>query len=75
MLKFVKGALNNPPLNAPWRGPKLFTAKDMPKWRYENSWKGGIKEFNGLEKIFQNKKQVGWTVYQGGLVNRKHTNI
>ncbi|MCW6159831.1 MAG: DUF5680 domain-containing protein [Candidatus Micrarchaeales archaeon] len=75
MLKFVKKALQKPPKNAPWRGPKRFTIKDIPDWGYTNKWQGTIKEFNGLEKILFRGKVKGWTVYQGGIVNKKHINL
>ena len=37
MLSFVKKALQSPPKSAPWRGPKAFSAKEMPGWKYVNS--------------------------------------
>ncbi len=69
MLDFAKLALQNPPENAPWRGPKEFSSDESPGWSYKNDWKGTIKEFNGLEKINFREKEIGWTKYQGGLVN------
>ena len=75
MLSFAKKALNVPPTDAPWRGPKLFVTREMPEWRYTNRWKGDITEFSGLEKIHYRRKEIGWTAYQGGLVNRRHAYI
>ena len=75
MLEFVKGALKNPPENAPWRGPKRYSVKEMPDWLYANKWRGTIKEFEGRETISHKGKRVGYTIYQGGLVNRKQVNL
>ncbi len=75
MLCFVRKALKNHPKNAPWRGPKTFSSKGISGWNYANNWHGNIREFRGLEKIFFKQKEVGWTLYQGGLVNKKHLSI
>jgi hypothetical protein len=74
MLTFVKNALERPPYDFPSRGPKEWKTKEMPGWRYENFWDGNIKEFVGMEKIKFRRKEVGWTSYQGGLVNLEHLN-
>jgi hypothetical protein len=75
MLRFAKKALRAHSWSAPWRGPKRFSTKDMPNWSYTNKWHGTIREFRGTEKIFFKRKEVGWTIYHGGVVNRKHLNL
>jgi len=75
MLKFVKKALECPPYDFPCRGPREWRTKEMPGWKYMNFWNGNIKGFEGLEEIKFKRKRVGWTIYQGGLVNLEHLNL
>ncbi len=73
--QFLKAALRVMPKDAPYRGPKEFESAEFSGWKYENKWKGKIKEFKGEEKIHFNSKIIYKTKYQGGTVNNDFTNL
>jgi hypothetical protein len=59
----LKSALQNVPLEAPYRGPASF--RDGP-YEYTCNWKGDIDQFEGTERIFANGQEVYRLVFHGG---------
>jgi len=66
--RFLQKALQSIPADKPFRGPKNLKDGHL---RYENSYRGTIKDFSGVEKIFLKGKKVYQAFYAGGLVDRR----
>ena len=65
MPPFLKAALRDVPLDAPYRGPKSFRKGD---YLYENQIHGDIISFHGTEIIRVQNQDIYCLWYSGGLV-------
>lgn len=65
MPPFLKAALREVPLAAPYRGPKTFKENE---YLYENEIHGDILSFNGVETISSKGKVIYRLRYCGGVV-------
>ena len=59
----LKGALQNAPVEAPFRGPRRF--EDGP-FEYTCQWKGDLDRFEGTEQIRFNGKVIYELTFHGG---------
>ena len=59
----LKGALQNIPVEAPFRGPARF--KDGP-FEYTCRWNGDLDRFEGTEQICMNGKAIYQLTFHGG---------
>ena len=59
----LKGALQNIPVEAPYRGPAHF--QDGP-FEYTCLWKGDLDQFEGTEQICMNGKAIYQLTFHGG---------
>jgi len=65
MPPFLKAALREVPLEAPFRGPKSYN-KDV--YNYKNEIHGDINNFNGTEIICFQEQAIYRLFYTGGVV-------
>lgn len=65
---FLQSALQQPPSEAPYRGPAAF---DQPPYHYRNFWQGELEEFHGHEVILYEEQKVYHASYLGGLVDQR----
>ena len=59
----LKGALQNVPVEAPYRGPAYF--RDGP-FEYTCILKGSVDQFDGTEKILLGGKEIYRLIFHGG---------
>jgi hypothetical protein len=63
--RFLKYCLKKLPSDFPARGLNNLS---KGKLKYENHWKGNLKNFKGTEKIFYEDKEIYSLEYHGGLL-------
>ena len=65
MPSFLKAALREIPLKAPYRGPQSF---QQAAYRYENQIHGQLHQFHGSEIIYHAEQAIYQLHYSGGIV-------
>jgi hypothetical protein len=68
--EFLKKALKQVDIEAPFRGPKEFKENDF---EYFNEYEGNLESFNGIEVIKFKGEKVYYLHYHGGLAKRRTT--
>ena len=61
----LKGALQNVPPEAPFRGPTHYLVSEL---EYTCTWRGDIDQFEGVEQILLNGKEIYRLVFHGGSI-------
>lgn len=64
----LRSALDNTDPDFPVRGPQEFTKKNMT---YKNHWHGNLEKFDGVERIFEDGKEIYKANYLGGFINKR----
>lgn len=62
---FLKEALQKVDKDYPFRGPRLYSKNEF---EYTNSYEGNLKDFNGIERIKFNGKEIYKLYYHGGEI-------
>lgn len=65
---FLRLALQFPPTDLPLRGPNDFKRDNLT---YLNSVNGDIGNYQGVETILENDKEIYRAIYLGGLVDQR----
>ena len=66
--RLLRSALDNTDPSFPVRGPKTFNKGNMT---YTNHWNGTLEQFDGIERILKNGKEIYNATYFGGVVNQR----
>lgn len=64
----LRSALNNTDPTFPVRGPKAFSTDEMT---YTNQWDGTLEQFDGIERILKDGREIYKATYFGGVVNQR----
>ena len=68
MFTFLKKALQQVNITAPFRGPAIFAEKN---WEYQNNHEGNLTHFLGKEMVLHYNKEIFCQDYLGGLIMSK----